>query len=83
MKTAVCTAQRGAYGLYSTSSLFGNKNLNIGAAFTQNYNSDDSDEKANAHRIYLSFPNDKVEFDMAWQRSAHILQPGGTISEEG
>jgi hypothetical protein len=65
----------GAYGLYSTSSLFGNKNLNIGAAFTQNYNSDDFDENANAHRIYLSFPNDKVEFDMAWQRSATSFNP--------
>lgn len=65
----------GAYGLYSTSSLFGNKNLNIGAAFTQNYDSDDFDEKANAHRIYLSYPNDKVEFDMAWQRSATSFDP--------
>lgn len=65
----------GAYGLYSTSSLFGNKNLNIGAAFTQNYNSYDFDEKANAHRIYLSYPNDMVEFDMAWQRSATSFDP--------
>jgi len=65
----------GAYGLYSTSKLFGDKNLNIGAAYTQNYNSDDFDAKANAHRIYLSYPNDKVEFDMAWQRSATTFNP--------
>ena len=65
----------GAYGLYSTSSLFVDKNLNIGAAFTQNYDSDDFDGKANAHRIYLSYPNDKVEFDMAWQRSATSFNP--------
>ena len=65
----------GAYGLYSTSRLFGDKNLNVGAAFTQNYDSDDFDSKANAHRIYLSYPNDKVEFDMAWQRSAAAFNP--------
>tara|TARA_R110000744_G_scaffold237369_4_gene354894 strand:+ start:88838 stop:90979 length:2142 start_codon:yes stop_codon:yes gene_type:complete len=65
----------GAYGLYSTSNFFGDKNLNIGAAFTQNYDSDDFDGKANAHRIYLSYPNDKVEFDMAWQRSATSFNP--------
>ena len=64
----------GAYGLYSTSNFFGDK-LNIGAAFTQNYDSDDFDGKANAHRIYLSYPNDKVEFDMAWQRSATSFNP--------
>lgn len=65
----------GAYGLYSTSTLFGGKNLNIGTSFTQNYNSDDFDNTANAHRIYLSYPNDKVEFDMAWQRSASSFNP--------
>ena len=65
----------GAYGLYSTSKLFGDKNLNIGAAFTQNYNSDGFNGKANANRIYLSYPNDKVEFDMAWQRSAAAFNP--------
>ncbi|MCB0497257.1 MAG: carbohydrate binding family 9 domain-containing protein [Cyclobacteriaceae bacterium] len=65
----------GGYGLYSTSELFGDKNLNIGASFTQNINSDDFDARANAHRIYLSYPNDKVEFDMAWQRSATPFNP--------
>ena len=65
----------GAYGLYSTSKLFGDKNLNIGAAFTQNYNSDAFDKSANAQRIYLSYPNDKVEFDMSWQRSAASFNP--------
>lgn len=60
----------GVYGLYSTSKLFGDKNLNVGAAFTQNYNSDDFDSNANAYRIYLSYPNDKVDLDMGWQRSA-------------
>jgi hypothetical protein len=65
----------GAYGLYSTSKLFGDKNLNVGASFTQNYNSDEFDSEANAQRIYLSYPNDKVEFDMAWQRSAPSFYP--------
>lgn len=65
----------GAYGLYSTSSMFGDKNLNIGAVFTQNFKADDFNTKANAHRIYLSYPNDKLEFDMAWQRSAPSFEP--------
>ncbi|CAG5074493.1 hypothetical protein DYBT9623_05180 [Dyadobacter sp. CECT 9623] len=65
----------GAYAQYSTSVLFNDKNLNIGAAFTQNINSDNFDKAANAHRIYLSYPNDKVEFDMAWQRSSRAFNP--------
>jgi hypothetical protein len=65
----------GAYGRYSTSELFGDKNLIIGAAYTQNINSDTFDHSANAHRIFLSYPNDKLEFDMAWQRSAQSFDP--------
>lgn len=65
----------GAYGLYSTSKLFRGKNLNVGGAFTQNFNSDSFDNRAQAHRIYLNYPNDKVEFDMAWQRSANTFNP--------
>ncbi|NHE56462.1 hypothetical protein [Cyclobacterium plantarum] len=68
---AICTAQQVLTGcIINTSRLFGDKNLNIGAAFTQNFNSDKFDRKANAHRIYLSYPIDKVELDIAWQRSA-------------
>jgi len=65
----------GAYTRFSTSSLFGSKNLNIGASYTQNFNSDGFDANANAQRLYLSYPNDQVEFDMSWQRSANTYNP--------
>lgn len=65
----------GGYARYSTSKLFVNKNLNIGASFVQNYNSDDFDKTANAQRIFVSYPNDKIEFDAAWQRSARSFNP--------
>ena len=65
----------GAYARYSTSRLFGSKNLNIGSSFTQNINSDEFDKSANAQCIYLSYPNDQVEFDMSWQRSANTYNP--------
>lgn len=65
----------GGYARYSTSELFGDKNLNVGAAFTQNIDTEEFEKSANAHRIYLSYPNDKVEFDMSWQRSARTFNP--------
>ena len=65
----------GFYGLYSTSNFLKDKNLIVGATYVQNINSDAFQQDANAHRIFLSYPNDKVEFDMAWNRSAESFEP--------
>lgn len=64
-----------AYGRYSTSKFLQNKNLNIGAAYVQNLYSDTAFSDASAHRIFLSYPNDRLQFDAAWQRSATNFDP--------
>lgn len=63
------------YGRYSTSKFLQNKNLNVGAAYVQNFYSDTIISDASAHRIFLSYPNDRVQFDVAWQRSATHFNP--------
>lgn len=65
----------GGYLNYSTSAFLGNKNLTVGAAFSQNYNSQAFDQEANAQRLFVSYPNDKVQFDAAWQRSPLAFNP--------
>lgn len=65
----------GGYGRYSTSKLFGDKNLNVGLSAVQNYNSDNFDASANAYRVYVNYPNDRVEFDASWQRSGENFNP--------
>lgn len=65
----------GAYGRYSTSRLFGNKNLNIGGSFSQIIDEKEYDQKAHAHRVFISYPNDKIQFDAAWERSPASYNP--------
>lgn len=65
----------GGYGRYSTSRFLQNKNLNIGAAYVQNFYNDTTIRDASAHRIFLSYPNDRLQFDAAWQRSATRFNP--------
>ncbi|MBW3544784.1 MAG: carbohydrate binding family 9 domain-containing protein [Bacteroidetes bacterium] len=65
----------GFYGRYSTADFLHDKNLIVGATYLQNANSDAFEQRANAHRIFLSYPNDKIEFDMAWNRSAESFEP--------
>lgn len=65
----------GGYGRYSTSRFIGNKNLNIGASYVQNFYSDTTVNHASAQRIFLTYPNDRVQFDVAWQRSATNFNP--------
>jgi hypothetical protein len=65
----------GAYGRYSTSKFLGNKNLNLDAAHIQNFHSDTSTNHSSAQRVSLSYPNDRVQFDASWQRSAANFYP--------
>lgn len=65
----------GGYMRYSTATFLGNKNLAIGGAYTQNYNSGNFKKRANAQRVFISYPNDKIEFDAAWQRSPSAFNP--------
>lgn len=61
---------------YSTSKLFDNKNLNMGGALVQSYNSNEEiKSKANAYRVYLNYPNDKLSIYTSYQRSPSPFQP--------
>lgn len=66
----------GVNGRYSTSSLFGNKNFDVGGAYIQNYNSDTTfNQMAHAWRVFMSYPNDKVFVFLSAQRSPGDFDP--------
>ncbi len=65
----------GADFLYSTSRLWGDKTLAFGGAFAQSYTSDRPNKTGSAHRIFLDFPNDKVDFSAIWDRSEADFNP--------
>ncbi len=70
--------QNGVIGgdfIYSTDRLFGDKNLRFGGAYALSYTSDVSNKIGDAQRIFLSLPNDFIEFDMAWERSQKDFNP--------
>ncbi len=61
--------------LYSTSSLFGDKNLEVGGAFAATYTSDREAATGSAHRVFLSYPNDLLEIDASWERVGQDFNP--------
>ena len=65
----------GADFRFSTSRLFGDKNFSAGAAITQSYTSDAAATTGSAHRIFVSYPSDFVEFDATWNRSGEGFNP--------
>ncbi|RMD89349.1 MAG: hypothetical protein D6813_10790, partial [Calditrichaeota bacterium] len=68
-------ATYGADFLYSTSSLFGDKNFSVGGALVQSYTSDARTKTGLAHRIRLSYPNDFIEFAALWERASATFNP--------
>jgi hypothetical protein len=65
----------GVDALYSTSKLFGDKILQLGGAFAGTYTSDRADKAGWAHRLFLNYPNDLVEFDASWERVGKNFNP--------
>jgi len=65
----------GVDALYSTSKLFGDKNFQIGGAFAATYTSDREASTGSAHRLFLSYPNDLIEFDASWERAGKDFNP--------
>jgi len=65
----------GLDALYSTSKLFGNKNFQVGGAFAATYTSDREASSGSAHRLFLSYPNDLIEFDASWERAGKDFNP--------
>ena len=70
--------QNGVIGgdfIYSTDKFLGDKNFRLGGAVAFSYTSDASNKTGNAQRVFLSLPNDFIEFDMAWERSQKDFNP--------
>jgi len=55
----------GADFTYSTSKIFGNKNLIINGSFAQSQTSDSLNSSNSSYNFSLSFPNDWIEYDFA------------------
>lgn len=64
---------------YSTSKIFGNKNLLVGGQIAVSETSDDREEISNdrnlIYNIFLSYPNDIVEFDFAFKTVQKDFNP--------
>jgi hypothetical protein len=65
----------GVDALYSTSKLFGDKILQVGGALAATYTSDRAEKAGSAHRLFLSYPNDIVQFDASWERVGQDFNP--------
>lgn len=65
----------GADFLYSTSELFGDKNLSVGGAIAQSYTSDRKNKMNLAHRIFIYYPNDLVDFSAVWDGADENFNP--------
>jgi hypothetical protein len=79
---AIGAAQAGRFNgtggmdaLYSTSKLFGDKNFQIGGAFAATYTSDRDSPTGSAERLFLSYPNDLVDFSASWERAGKDFNP--------
>jgi hypothetical protein len=57
----------GADGRYASSELFGDKEFAAGGAVAQTYASDAADRVGVAHRLFVSYPNDLIEFSASWR----------------
>jgi len=65
----------GVDALYSTSGIFGDKILQVGGALAATYTSDRTDKTGLAHRLFVNFPNDLIEFDASWERVGAAFNP--------
>lgn len=70
--------QNSVYGvdfLYSTSTLFTDKTFTVGGAIARSFTSDNKDKNGWAHRVFLDFPNDFIDFSTIWDRSSAGFNP--------
>jgi hypothetical protein len=65
----------GVDALYSTSKLFGDKNLQVGGAFAATYTSDAPVKGGSAERLYFGLPNDLIELSGSWERVGPNFNP--------
>lgn len=66
----------GINGRYSTASFLGNKNLDMGGAIVQTFNTDSGySTKAIAYRFFVSYPNDRISLYASTQRAPRDFDP--------
>jgi len=70
----------GADFLYSISDIFGDKNLSFGGALAQSYTSDADEKTGLAHRLFLDYPNDLIDFSAIWDRAENSFNPETGLS---
>ncbi len=68
-------ATSGVDFLYSTNKLLGDKNFSLGAALAQSYTSDAVDKTGLAHRVFVDYPNNVIDFSAIWDRSSEHFNP--------
>ena len=61
--------------LYSTTSMFDDKNFSVGGAIAQSYTSDAKYKTGLASRVFVDFPNDLIDFFAVWDRSDAHFNP--------
>ncbi len=61
--------------LYSSSRIFGDKNLSVGGAIAQSYTSDSENKTGLASRLFVDFPNDFIDFSAVWDRADEHFNP--------
>jgi len=61
--------------LYSTNKLLGDKNFSVGAALAQSYTSDVTHKTGVAHRVFMDYPNNIIDFSAVWDRSSEHFNP--------
>jgi Domain of unknown function (DUF5916) len=65
----------GVDALFSTSKLFGDKNFQVGGAFAATYTSGIGEATGTAHRVFLNYPNDLIDFSASWERAGRGFNP--------
>lgn len=65
----------GGYARYNTSTFLKNKNLSFGGSYVKNFDTDSTLSDATAQRLFISYPNDRVSIDAAWNRSSTSFNP--------
>ncbi len=60
---------------YSTSKIFHNKNLIFYGSFSQSFTSDSVNKRNSAYTLYMTYPNDWIEFNLAVTSSQRNYNP--------
>jgi hypothetical protein len=61
--------------LYSTRTLFGDKNFQAGGAFADTTTSDRENRTGSAQRLFVNYPNDLHEISGSWERVGQDFNP--------